>query len=175
MSTPLPSQPASFFPTTALVRSCSIYFDIDLINEIGPCSGWTWSWHCHHAMYAAFGPLESKATGIDGKPYKWPRQAYMALAERNTTISRMARNVSWLNPQYCWKCFELGPLFSSVRVPCTHFFISLSKFFSYNMLKKRASGGDLTKALSAPQYLMCSAEASSHSFLIIKNKVLTSF
>jgi solute carrier family 25 folate transporter 32 len=34
---------------------------------------------------------------------------------------------------------------------------------SYNMLKKRASDGDLNKPLSAPQYLICSAQASSHS------------
>lgn len=36
---------------------------------------------------------------------------------------------------------------------------------SYNILKKRASDGDLNKTLSAPQYLICSAEASSHSVL----------
>lgn len=33
------------------------------------------------------------------------------------------------------------------------------------MLKKRASGGDITKTLSAPEYLICSAQASSHIFL----------
>jgi solute carrier family 25 folate transporter 32 len=42
------------------------------------------------------------------------------------------------------------------------------------MLKKRASDGDLTKPLSAPQYLICSAEASSHSSFILQKKVLTS-
>lgn len=30
------------------------------------------------------------------------------------------------------------------------------------MLKKRASGGDITKSLSAHEYLICSAQASSH-------------
>ena len=32
---------------------------------------------------------------------------------------------------------------------------------SYNQLKRRASGGDLDKPLSAGQYLLCSAQASS--------------
>lgn len=32
---------------------------------------------------------------------------------------------------------------------------------SYNMLKKRASGGDVTQSLSAGSYLLCSAQASS--------------
>ncbi|KAF8883418.1 mitochondrial carrier domain-containing protein [Infundibulicybe gibba] len=36
-----------------------------------------------------------------------------------------------------------------------------SKLFSYNMLKKRASGGDITKPLSAGEYLLCSAQASA--------------
>jgi solute carrier family 25 (mitochondrial folate transporter), member 32 len=31
------------------------------------------------------------------------------------------------------------------------------------MLKNRASGGDITKPLSAHEYLICSAQASSHS------------
>jgi solute carrier family 25 folate transporter 32 len=35
-------------------------------------------------------------------------------------------------------------------------------FTSYNMLKKRASGGDLNKTLTAAEYLICSAQASSH-------------
>lgn len=30
------------------------------------------------------------------------------------------------------------------------------------MLKKQASGGDITKTLSASEYLICSAQASSH-------------
>ncbi|KAL1729376.1 mitochondrial FAD carrier protein [Schizophyllum commune] len=34
-------------------------------------------------------------------------------------------------------------------------------FLFYNMLKKRASGGDLTKPLSASEYLLCSAQASA--------------
>ncbi|KAF9004716.1 mitochondrial FAD carrier protein [Cyathus striatus] len=34
-------------------------------------------------------------------------------------------------------------------------------FLFYNMLKKRASGGDITKSLSAAEYLVCSAEASA--------------
>lgn len=34
---------------------------------------------------------------------------------------------------------------------------------SYNMLKKRASGGDPNAQLSAGNYLLCSAQASSHS------------
>ncbi|KAF9526275.1 mitochondrial FAD carrier protein [Crepidotus variabilis] len=34
-------------------------------------------------------------------------------------------------------------------------------FLFYNMLKKHASDGDITKPLSAPQYLLCSAEASA--------------
>ncbi|KAF8898148.1 mitochondrial FAD carrier protein [Gymnopilus junonius] len=34
-------------------------------------------------------------------------------------------------------------------------------FLFYNMLKKRASGGDITKPLSAPEYLICSAQASA--------------
>jgi len=34
-------------------------------------------------------------------------------------------------------------------------------FVSYNMLKKRASGGDSSQALSAGSYLLCSAQASS--------------
>ncbi|KAF8164894.1 mitochondrial carrier domain-containing protein [Crassisporium funariophilum] len=34
-------------------------------------------------------------------------------------------------------------------------------FLFYNMLKKRASGGDITKQLSAPEYLICSAQASA--------------
>lgn len=33
--------------------------------------------------------------------------------------------------------------------------------YSYNMLKKQASGGDITKPLSASEYLICSAEASA--------------
>ena len=32
------------------------------------------------------------------------------------------------------------------------------------MLKKQAAGGDITKPLSAAQYLMCSAEASTGCF-----------
>ncbi|KAJ3492972.1 hypothetical protein NLJ89_g11124 [Agrocybe chaxingu] len=35
-------------------------------------------------------------------------------------------------------------------------------FLFYNMLKKRASGGDITKPLSAAEYLICSAQASPH-------------
>ncbi|KAL0580249.1 mitochondrial FAD carrier protein flx1 [Marasmius crinis-equi] len=34
-------------------------------------------------------------------------------------------------------------------------------FLFYNMLKKRASGGDVTKPLSPHEYLLCSAEASA--------------
>ncbi|KAF9057329.1 mitochondrial carrier domain-containing protein [Panaeolus papilionaceus] len=34
-------------------------------------------------------------------------------------------------------------------------------FLFYNMLKKRASGGDITKQLSAGEYLICSAQASA--------------
>ncbi|KAF4615985.1 hypothetical protein D9613_011476 [Agrocybe pediades] len=34
-------------------------------------------------------------------------------------------------------------------------------FLFYNMLKKRASGGDITKPLSASEYLLCSAQASA--------------
>jgi len=44
---------------------------------------------------------------------------------------------------------------------------------SYNMLKKRASDGDLTKPLSASQYLICSAEASSHSSFMFEKNFLT--
>jgi len=35
---------------------------------------------------------------------------------------------------------------------------------SYNLLKKQTAGGDITKPLSAAQYLMCSAEASAGCF-----------
>ncbi|KAF5336943.1 hypothetical protein D9611_002885 [Ephemerocybe angulata] len=34
-------------------------------------------------------------------------------------------------------------------------------FLFYNMLKKQASGGDITKSLTATEYLICSAEASA--------------
>ncbi|KAF9264738.1 mitochondrial carrier [Marasmius fiardii PR-910] len=39
-------------------------------------------------------------------------------------------------------------------------------FLFYNMLKKRASGGDITKALSPQEYLLCSAEASAVTAVI---------
>jgi len=39
-------------------------------------------------------------------------------------------------------------------------------FLFYNMLKKRASGGDITKPLSASQYLLCSAQASAVTAII---------
>ncbi|KAF8175391.1 mitochondrial FAD carrier protein [Pholiota molesta] len=39
-------------------------------------------------------------------------------------------------------------------------------FLFYNMLKKRASGGDITKTLSAPEYLICSAQASAVTAVI---------
>lgn len=39
-------------------------------------------------------------------------------------------------------------------------------FLFYNMLKKQASGGDITKPLSASEYLLCSAEASAVTAVI---------
>ncbi|THV00569.1 mitochondrial carrier [Dendrothele bispora CBS 962.96] len=39
-------------------------------------------------------------------------------------------------------------------------------FLFYNMLKKRASGGDINKPLSAHEYLLCSAEASAVTAII---------
>lgn len=39
-------------------------------------------------------------------------------------------------------------------------------FLFYNMLKKQASGGDITKPLSASEYLICSAEASAVTAVI---------
>ncbi|CAA7259573.1 unnamed protein product [Cyclocybe aegerita] len=39
-------------------------------------------------------------------------------------------------------------------------------FLFYNMLKKRASGGDITKPLSAAEYLICSAQASAVTAVI---------
>ncbi|KAJ3516956.1 hypothetical protein NMY22_g14078 [Coprinellus aureogranulatus] len=39
-------------------------------------------------------------------------------------------------------------------------------FLFYNMLKKQASGGDITKPLSASEYLICSAEASAATAVI---------
>ncbi|KAH6896408.1 mitochondrial FAD carrier protein [Coprinopsis sp. MPI-PUGE-AT-0042] len=39
-------------------------------------------------------------------------------------------------------------------------------FLFYNMLKKRAGGGDITKTLSAPEYLLCSAQASAVTAII---------
>ncbi|KAF8239502.1 mitochondrial carrier [Tricholoma matsutake] len=39
-------------------------------------------------------------------------------------------------------------------------------FLFYNMLKKRASGGDVTQSLSAGSYLLCSAQASSLAAVI---------
>ncbi|KAF5321771.1 hypothetical protein D9619_001183 [Psilocybe cf. subviscida] len=39
-------------------------------------------------------------------------------------------------------------------------------FLFYNMLKKQASGGDLNKTLSAPEYLICSAQASAVTAVI---------
>lgn len=130
MSTPLPSQPASFFPTTALVRVlCSIYSR--LITDLGRSSGWIRSWHCHHTMYAAIGSLESKATSVNDEPHKRSRKTYMALVARNTSNSGLARIVSWLNLKYCRKCFQLGPIFSFVR---PHRFIIRLFFFSLNLL-----------------------------------------
>ncbi|TFK28636.1 mitochondrial FAD carrier protein [Coprinopsis marcescibilis] len=39
-------------------------------------------------------------------------------------------------------------------------------FLFYNMLKKSAGGGDVTKQLSAPEYLLCSAQASAVTAVI---------
>lgn len=39
-------------------------------------------------------------------------------------------------------------------------------FLFYNVLKKQAAGGDMTKSLSAAQYLICSAEASAVTAVI---------
>ncbi|KIM42922.1 hypothetical protein M413DRAFT_18537 [Hebeloma cylindrosporum] len=39
-------------------------------------------------------------------------------------------------------------------------------FLFYNMLKKRASGGDLNKTLTAAEYLICSAQASAVTAVI---------
>lgn len=40
------------------------------------------------------------------------------------------------------------------------------------MLKKQAAGGDITKPLSAAQYLMCSAEASAGCFSVLRLSML---
>ncbi|TFK43089.1 mitochondrial carrier domain-containing protein [Crucibulum laeve] len=46
------------------------------------------------------------------------------------------------------------------------YFLLYVRSFDYNMLKKNASGGDLTKPLSAAEYLLCSAEASAVTAVI---------
>ena len=60
-------------------------------------------------------------------------------------------------------------LYVARLLPSFHLLI----YDSYNMLKKRASGGDLTKPLTAPQYLICSAEASSRFFFSVEDNILT--
>jgi hypothetical protein len=128
----------------------------------GPCSSRAWRWNCHDTLYATLGPLKSQIPSIKNKPHKRHWKTYMAVFDGTSPIPGLARTLSWFDTQHCRKCLQLGPLFSIVSLFFLVVLPLLLMLFSYNMLKKRASDGDLYKTLSAPQYLICSAEASSH-------------
>jgi len=49
--------------------------------------------------------------------------------------------------------------------------LTLGVMHSYNMLKKNAQGGDITKPMSAGEYLICSAEASAYNLVLCASSI----
>lgn len=146
-------------------------------NLTGPCSGRLRRRDCHHTLHESFGSAENKATSHYNQSKRRDREIHMDLSERYPTNTGMERSISRFGAEHCRKRVELGAL---LPIVChSHFHLALVLTLtlvdlnSYNMLKKRASGGDITKQLSAPEYLICSAQASSRFSSRIKMLHLT--
>jgi len=82
----------------------------------GPCSSRAWRWNCHDTLYATLGPLKSQITSIKNKPHKRHWKTCMAVFDGTPPIPGLARTLSWFDTQHCWKCLQLGPLFSIVSL-----------------------------------------------------------
>lgn len=137
----------------------------NFVNVSGSCSRWTRRGCRCRIVHAPSRPPQSEVPGRNNGPKRRNRKADMVLVERHQGARRMEGLISWSWAKYCWKCVKLGSLLSLVSLlPCIR--RGVHNINSYNMLKKRASGGDPTQSLSAGAYLVCSAQASSQSLKV---------
>lgn len=93
----------------------------------------------------------------------------MELFAWNTCKRRVERPVPRRRAEYRGERLELGLILSFVSniSSLSNLICRVLIRFSYNMLKKRASGDDPNYRMSPGAYLLCSAQASSpfHSFV----------
>lgn len=110
------TQPPSFFPTTALVRSPSISFSSTNQSFLGSCSGWPRCGCRHNIVHEPSRSPQSQASGGNSKPLDLSWETHVDITKRDTAKSGMARTLSWLDTQYRRQCLELGPLLSFVSI-----------------------------------------------------------
>lgn len=112
-------QPASFFPTTALVSHPLSSYKKTYLKKTpltGPCSRWTGCWHRHYVMYESTRFAQGQIPGHDYKAFRQSGETHMACVERHPAKPRMEGPLSWNHPKYCRKCLQLGFLLPLVRI-----------------------------------------------------------